>query len=239
MKVVGIIPSRYGSTRLPGKPLLDILNKSLIQRVYEQCLKSEKLDDIIVATDDDRIYNHVLEFKGKAMMTSKKHQTGTERCNEVAQKLNTEFDIIINIQGDEPFISPLQINKLIKLFNNPKTQIGTLAKKIEKLEVIKDKNTPKAIFDKEGYAISFCRNITEILPNETYYQHVGIYGYRKDILKRICRLSQSKNELEESLEQLRWLDNDYKIKVGITKLQTLSVDTTEDIEKIKATNNIK
>ena len=239
MKVIGIIPSRFGSTRLPGKPLINILNKSLIQRVYEQCLKSEKLDDVIVATDDSRIYNHVLKFKGKAMMTSKEHQTGTERCNEVAQRLNVKCDVIINIQGDEPFINPIQINELIKLFRNPSVQIGTLAKKIKELETIEDENTPKAIFDEEGNSLNFCRKIQNFSTNETYYKHVGIYGYRKDILKKICQLQPSKNEIKENLEQLRWLDNNYKIKIGITKFHTISIDTTEDIKKIKAQSKIK
>ena len=234
MKVIGIIPSRYGSTRFPGKPLANILNKSLIQRVYEQCIKSNKLDDVIVATDDYRIYNHVLGFKGKVIMTSKTHQTGTERCNEVAKKLNEEFDIIINIQGDEPFINPLQIIEVTQLFEDPKTQIATLAKKIDDKKIINDENLPKAIFNKQGEALNFCRKISNISTEKAYYQHIGIYAYRKDILTKICQLSQSKNEMRESLEQLRWLDNNYIIKVGITNFQTLSVDTPEDIEKIKA-----
>jgi 3-deoxy-manno-octulosonate cytidylyltransferase (CMP-KDO synthetase) len=233
MKIVGIIPSRYGSTRFPGKPLVDILGKSMIQRVYEQCTKSNKLTDVIVATDDDRIYNHVLGFFGKAMMTSGKHETGTERCNEVAQNLKEKFDVIVNIQGDEPFINPLQIDEIIQLFDDPKTQIGTLGKKIDDMAIVRDENTPKAIFDKEGNALNFCRKISNIPIASTYYKHIGIYAYKKDVLEKICQLPQSKNEIREQLEQLRWLDNNYPIKVGISNFQTLSVDTPEDIKKIK------
>ena len=205
----------------------------MIQRVYEQCKKSSKLADIIVATDDERIYNHVFGFGGKAIMTSKSHETGTERCNEVAKKLDVKFDIIVNIQGDEPFINPLQIDEIIQLFNEPKTQIGTLAKKIDNIEVIGDENSPKAIFDKRGKAINFCRKISNIQTETTYYKHIGIYAYKKDILEEICQLPQSKNEIQERLEQLRWLDNKYSINVGITNFQTLSVDTSKDIEKIQ------
>ena len=152
MKVVGIIPSRYESTRFPGKPLVNILGKSMIQRVYEQCIKSNTLNQVIVATDDNRILNHVLNFGGQAVMTSKKHNTGTERCNEVVENLNGEFNLIVNIQGDEPYINPLQINEVVQLFHNPKTQIGTLVKKIHDLEIIKNKTKPKAIFDDDGNA---------------------------------------------------------------------------------------
>ena len=234
MKAIGIIPSRYESTRFPGKPLVDIFSKSMIQRVYEQCLKSSKLTHVIVATDDDRIYNHVLDFGGKAMMTSKTHQTGTERCNEVVQRSEEKFDIIVNIQGDEPFINPLQIDEIIQLFDDSKIQIGTLAKKIDDMEIIEDENTPKAIFDKEGNALNFCRKISNTSAKATYYKHIGVYAYRKDVLEKICQLPHSKNEIRERLEQLRWLDNNYNIKVGITNFQTLSVDTPYDIEKIKA-----
>lgn len=232
MKVIGIIPSRYESTRFPGKPLVNILGKSMIQRVYEQCMKSNTLNQVIVATDDNRILKHVMDFGGRAVMTSKKHKTGTERCNEIAENLNEKFNLIINIQGDEPYINPLQIDELVKLFRNPKTQIGTLAKEINDIEIIKNKNRPKAIFDNEGNALNFYRKISNIDSQIKYYEHVGIYAYKKDILQKICELPKSKNEIKENLEQLRWLDNNYKIKVGITHFQTLSVDTTQDIEKI-------
>jgi 3-deoxy-manno-octulosonate cytidylyltransferase (CMP-KDO synthetase) len=233
MNVIGIIPSRYASERFPGKPLVNILGKSMIQRVYEQSKKSNNLTDVIIATDDERIYNHVFSFGGKAIMTSESHETGTERCNEVAKKLDVKFDTIVNIQGDEPFINPLQIDEIIQLFHDPKTQIATLAHKIDNMEVIKDENSPKVIFDKKGKAINFCRKISNIKTENTYYKHIGIYAYKKDILEEICQLPQSKNEIKESLEQLRWLDNKYSIKVGITNFQSLSVDTTKDIEKIQ------
>ncbi len=231
MKILGVIPSRYESTRFPGKPLADILGKSMIERVYQQCLKCSALDDIIVATDDKRIYDHVLTFGGKSIMTSKTHQTGTERCNEVAKKLE-EYKIIINIQGDEPLINPVQINEIIALFKNRKTQIGTLAKKINKKTIIKDENTPKAIFDTNGNAINFLRKIPSVSNTTIYYQHIGIYGYRKEILNKICALPKSKNEIEKRLEQMRWLDNGYSIKIGVTNFQTFSVDVPKDIKKI-------
>ena len=184
MKVIGIIPSRYASTRLPGKPLIDILGKSMIQRVYEQCKKSKSLSKLIVATDDKRIYTHVLSFGGEAVMTSKEHETGTKRCNEVVQNLNEHVDIIINIQGDEPFINPLQIEEIITLFNNSEVQIGTLAKKIDDIKILSDRNTPKAIFDKEQNAINFCRKIAKISNEDIYYKHIGIYAYKKNILEK-------------------------------------------------------
>ena len=233
MKVIGIIPARYGSIRFPGKPLVDILGKSMIQRVYDQCKKSTQLNSVIVATDNNKIYNHVLSFGGRAMMTSKTHITGTERCNEVVNNLKEKFDVIVNVQGDEPLINPLQIDEIINLFNDSKTKIGTLVKRIHDEAIIRDKNTTKAIFDEEKKAVNFCREISNILPKHKYYKHVGIYAYKKDVLAKICKLPQSQNEIKEQLEQLRWLDNSYSINVGITNFKTLSVDNPEDIEKIK------
>jgi len=233
MKVIGIIPARYASNRFPGKPLANILGKSMIKRVYEQCKKCELLSDIIVATDDERIYNHIKSFSGKVVMTNKNHLTGTERCNEAAQSMNVDADIIINIQGDEPFINPNQINELVDLFENENTEIGTLAKKIKSNKLLNNPNNPKAIFDKNRIALNFCRNIENISSECTYYKHIGIYAYRSEILTKICALEQSENEKREQLEQLRWLDNGYKIKVGITTFEALAVDTPEDIEKIE------
>lgn len=233
MKIIGIIPARYASNRLPGKPLANILGKSMIKRVYEQCKKCELLSEIIVATDDERILNHVQSFGGEAVMTSKDHQSGTDRCNEVAQQLNKNYDVIINIQGDEPYINPSQIEEIIALFDDEKTQIGTLAKKITDINLVADKNSPKAIFDSNNYALNFCRTIKNISTKCTYYKHIGIYAFRRNTLKDICKLPQSKNEIRENLEQLRWLENGYKIKVGITTFEAISVDTNEDIKKIK------
>ena len=234
MKVIGIIPARYMSSRFPGKPLADILGKSMIQRVYGQCKKANSLSAVIVATDDNRIFNHVISFGGKALMTASTHLTGTDRCNEVIQSLETKYDIAINIQGDEPFIHPEQIDQVTSLFNSENVSIATLVKKIEDETLMTDKNSPKAIFDKNGIAQNFCRNITKIKHNQTYYKHIGIYGYRTQTLAEICKLPHSENEKTERLEQLRWLDNKYLIKVGITTHESISVDNPEDIEKIKA-----
>ncbi|MBT3571821.1 MAG: 3-deoxy-manno-octulosonate cytidylyltransferase [Flavobacteriales bacterium] len=233
MNVIGIIPARYDSSRFPGKPLADILGKSMIERVYEQCKKSSSLSDVIVATDDEKILNHVQNFGGKAMMTSNTHQSGTDRCNEVVQNLTENYDVVVNIQGDEPYINPVQINEIIELFKEDKTQIGTLAKEISDINLVTNENSPKALFDSNNYALNFCRTITNISTECTYYKHIGIYAFRTNALKDICKLPQSKNEIRERLEQLRWLDNGYKIKVGITTFEAISVDTPEDIEKIK------
>jgi len=234
MKVVGIIPSRYKSSRFPGKPLVDVLGKSMIQRVYEQCKKCSLLSEVIVATDDKKIYNHVLGFDGKVMMTSETHDSGTDRCNEVAQKLYANYDLVVNIQGDEPFINPEQISEVINLFNNPEIEIGTLAKKITNLDISKDRNCPKVIFDKDGVALNFCREIASFSKKQSYFKHIGIYAFKTKVLNEICKLPQSKKEKKESLEQLRWLDNGDEIKVGITTFESMSVDTPEDIIRIEA-----
>ena len=234
MKIIGIIPSRYESSRFPGKPLADILGKSMIQRVYEQCKRASSLSMVMVATDDKRIFNHVIGFGGKVIMTSNSHTSGTERCNEVIQSLEEKYDVAINIQGDEPFINPEQIDQLSSLFSSKKVSIATLAKKIEEKNIIADINSPKAIFDSNGIALNFCRKITNPKKEKSYFKHIGIYGYLTKTLIEICKLPPSKNELGERLEQLRWLDNDYLIKVGITTHEATSVDTPEDIEKIKA-----
>jgi 3-deoxy-manno-octulosonate cytidylyltransferase (CMP-KDO synthetase) len=234
MKVIGIIPARYASSRLPGKPLADILGKSMIQRVYDQCKKASSLSKVIVATDDKRIFNHVLGFGGKVIMTSNSHPSGTDRCNEVIQSLEKKYDVAINIQGDEPYINPEQIDQVSSLFSSENVSIATLAKKIEDESIITDINSPKAIFDTNGIALNFCRKITDPTQEKSYFKHIGIYGYLTKTLSEICKLPQSDNEIKERLEQLRWLDNKYLIKVGITTHEGTSVDTLEDIEKIKA-----
>lgn len=233
MTILGIIPARYGSTRFPGKPLANILGKSMILRVYEQCKKCSSLSKIIVATDDKKIINHVENFGGKAIMTSKKHLSGTDRCNEVLQKINEKTDIVINIQGDEPFINPAQIDEIIQLFNDPKTEIGTLAKPINDSTIIQNKNTPKVIVDRNRYALNFYREGPISKANNHVYQHIGVYAYRANVLEQICNLPPTYNEMEEQLEQLRWLDNKYKIKVGITNFSSYSVDSPEDIKIIE------
>ena len=233
MKVLGIIPSRFESTRLPGKPLINILGKTMIQRVYEQCLKCTNLDDIIVATDDIRIFNHVNQFNGNAIMTTSYHHSGTD-SNEVINKIDRQFDIIVNIQGDEPYINPEQIDHVISLFDTSEIQITTLAKKITNPNLLEDYNIVKAILNEDGMAVDFCRKISKKELNLIYYKHIGIYAFRKHILNEICKLKPTKNEQNKSLEQLRWLDNMYDIKVGITPYDSISVDTSDDIKKITA-----
>ena len=234
MKIIGIIPARYASSRFPGKPLADILGKSMIQRVYEQCKKASSLSKIIVATDDKRIYDHITGFGGNVIMTSTTHQSGTDRCNEVIQSLKEKYDVAINIQGDEPYINPEQIDQVASLFSAENVSIATLAKKIEDESIITDINSPKAIFDTNGIALNFCREITNPIAENEYFKHIGIYGYLTKTLAEICELPPSANEIKERLEQLRWLDNKYLIKVGITTHEGISVDTPDDIEKIKA-----
>ena len=235
MKVLGIIPARYNSSRLPGKPLADIMGTSMIQRVYEQASKCKQLRKVIVATDDERISFHVKSFGGKVIMTSKNHESGTDRCGEVAEKLEKNFDLIVNIQGDEPFINPEQINQVIQLFNEESTQIATLSKRFNNFENFTDENKVKVKINTDGFADDFYRTsvINEIEFSERdYFKHIGIYAFKSDVLQKIVNLPKSKTEEKLNLEQLRWLDNKYKIKVGITKLDALSVDRIEDIEKI-------
>ena len=241
MKILGIIPARYASTRFPGKPLVDIAGKSMIQRVYEQAKKCSQLSEVIVATDDDRIFEHVQDFGGKAVMTSSSHQSGTDRCAEVAEKY-PEYDVIINIQGDEPYIDPEQISKLISCFDEANTQLATLIKKVLSEQELHNTNSPKVIINKNSEAIYFSRSpLPHIRGQEpqhwlqhfTYFKHIGIYGYRADILKQITKLPVSRLEKAESLEQLRWIENGYKIKVAETEIETVAIDTPEDLKNLK------
>jgi 3-deoxy-manno-octulosonate cytidylyltransferase (CMP-KDO synthetase) len=241
MKILGIIPARYASYRFPGKPLVDIAGKSMIRRVYEQAKKCDNLHEVIVATDDERIYNHVTGFGGVAVMTSTDHQSGTDRCAEVALK-HPEYGIIINIQGDEPYIDPEQITKLIACFNDQGAQIATLIKKMHSVEELLNLNSPKVIINKRGEAIYFSRTALphvrgqepkEWLSHFTYFKHIGIYGYRADVLQQITKLPISSLEKAESLEQLRWIENGYRIKVAETDLETHAIDTPGDLEKLK------
>jgi 3-deoxy-manno-octulosonate cytidylyltransferase (CMP-KDO synthetase) len=239
--ILGIIPARYASTRFPGKPLVDIAGKSMIQRVYEQAKKCTGLSEVIVATDDDRIFDHVNSFDGVAVMTSTDHQSGTDRCAEVAQK-HPDYDVIINIQGDEPYIDPEQITKLISCFNDVGTQIATLIKKVQTEQELFNINSPKVIINKYSEAIYFSRSpLPHIRGQEphhwlqhfTYFKHIGIYGYRADILQQITKLPVSSLEKAENLEQLRWIENGYKIKVAETELETHAIDTPEDLINLK------
>ena len=230
MTSIGIIPSRYCSSRFPGKPLKNILGKSMIQRVYEQAMKS-KLDKVIVATDDQRIFNEVLSFNGEVVMTSSKHINGTERCLEAIEKIKSEHKIIINIQGDEPFINPTQINQLIDSFEDEKIEIITLAKRIESEEIFFDPNKIKVTINNKK-AVSFDRIINSEFKKEIFYKHIGIYAYRSKILKKICLLNPSSLEIKYGLEQLRWLQNGIDIVVLETSLDSFNVDTPNDLKKI-------
>lgn len=250
MKFIGIIPARYDSTRFPGKPLAEIQGKTMINHVFEQTSKSEMLSKVIVATDDERIFQNVKEFGGNVMMTYKSHESGTARCNEVAEKLldTAEIknsDIIINIQGDEPFVKPEQINDLAACFDGVDVRIATLAKLIDNYDDLFDTNIVKVIFDEIEYAIYFSRSAIpfvrgkdckEWLAVQNFYKHIGLYAYRADVLQAICKLKPSDIEVSESLEQLRWIANGYKIKVKITEYESLSIDTPEDLSKIKLSN---
>ena len=235
MRVLGVIPCRYNSSRFPGKPLAEILGKSMVQRVYEKSSLCNNLHKVIVATDDERISFHVKSFGGNVMMTSKNHESGTERCGEVLKKSIENFDLIINIQGDEPFINPEQIKQLIQLFDEESPQIATLSKRFNNFENFIDENKVKVKINTDGFADDFYRtsviNEVEFLERD-YFKHIGIYAFRSDVLQKIINLPKSKTEEKLNLEQLRWLDNQYKIKVGVTKLEALSVDRIEDIEKI-------
>jgi len=240
MLILGIIPARYASTRFPGKPLVEIAGKSMIQRVYEQSKKCALLNDVIVATDDERIYHHVKGFGGKVAMTSAEHQSGTDRCAEVSAK-HPEYDIIINIQGDEPYINPEQISKVALCFDAPDAQIATLVKKIQNEQELFNPNSPKVILNKNSEAIYFSRSpLPHIrgqkeenwLQHFNYFKHIGIYGYRADVLQQITKLPISSLEKAESLEQLRWIENGYRIKVAETELETYAIDTPEDLERL-------
>ncbi len=233
MRIIGIIPARFASTRFPGKPLIIIGGKPMIQRVYEQALKSQ-LTDVIVATDDQRILDAVLAFGGKAMITSSKHQCGTDRCLEVIENIAESFDAVINIQGDEPFIDPSQIQQLANCFRNENPQIVTLAKKITDGSVIADENTVKVQIKEDETAITFMRKMNANEIGGEQFKHIGIYGYKVEALKAICALKPSENEKKLRLEQMRWLDNGYSIHVKETFLEAISIDTPEDLKKINA-----
>jgi 3-deoxy-manno-octulosonate cytidylyltransferase (CMP-KDO synthetase) len=241
MNILGIIPARYASSRFPGKPLVDIGGKSMIQRVYEQAKKCIHLTEVIVATDDTRIYDHVLNFGGVAVMTSSDHQSGTDRCAEVALQ-HPQYNVIINIQGDEPYIDPEQISKLATCFNDPDTQLATLIKKVHNEQELFNVNSPKVVINKLSEAVYFSRSpLPHIRGQEqqnwlqhfTYFKHIGIYGYRADILQQVTKLPISPLEKAESLEQLRWIENGYKIKVAETELETYAIDTPEDLDNLK------
>ena len=244
MKFIGVIPARYASTRFPGKPLAMLGGKSVIQRVYEQV--SSVLDSAYVATDDERILQAVEAFGGKAVMTSPDHKSGTDRIEEAVRKIGGSFDVVINIQGDEPFIQRSQLEEIIRCFDDAETQIATLGKPFDKARgfaAVENPNSPKIVVDNRGYALYFSRSVipfirgketAEWMDHYPFLKHLGIYAYRTEVLHEITRLPQSSLELAESLEQLRWLQNGYRIKVGLTDVETVGIDTPEDLERAEA-----
>jgi 3-deoxy-manno-octulosonate cytidylyltransferase (CMP-KDO synthetase) len=240
--LTGIIPARYASTRFPGKPLVDIVGKTMIQRVYEQA--SLLLDKVYVATDDDRIHEAVLKFGGRSVFTSPLHQSGTDRCAEavriLAEDEGIETDVVINIQGDEPFIKPEQIGLLVSCFADKAVEIATLIRKVKPDEDISNPNHPKVVVDISGNALYFSRSIIPYFRDagksdwtklHTYYKHLGLYAYRKDTLNRITSLSRGMLEKAESLEQNRWLENGFKIRTAVTEWESVCIDTPDDLEK--------
>ena len=238
MNFTAIIPARYASTRFPGKPLALLGNKPVIQHVYEQA--TSVLSEVWVATDDDRIREAVKKFGGRVVMTRADHKSGTDRIEEAAEKTGTQADVIINIQGDEPFVQPSQIKTLMQLFDNTDTQIGTLGKHFENIEAVRNPNSPKIVTNKLGFALYFSRSVipyvrgvqdTEWLLHFPFLKHLGLYAYRRKVLHEITQLPQSPLEIAESLEQLRWLENGYRIRVGLTDVETVGIDTPEDLQR--------
>lgn len=242
MRFVGIIPARYASTRFPGKPLADLGGKPMIQRVYEQAKKA--LADVVVATDDERIYNCVKAFGGEVVMTRADHTCGTDRCLEAFEKLSIQGEaVVINIQGDEPFIQPEQIEAIKSCFDDATTQIATLVKpftEADGLEALENPNTPKVVMAPDGTALLFSRSVipylrgidkSEWLAQHLHYKHIGMYAYRAQVLKQITQLPQTPMEKAESLEQLRWLENGYKIKVAVCHTASIGIDTPADLER--------
>ena len=241
MKVLAIIPARYASTRFPAKPLALLGGKPIVQRVYEQVAKM--VERVVVATDDERIYDAVASFGGEVVMTSPNHKSGTDRCAEAYEKLGYEADIVINVQGDEPFIATEQIEALVKCFENEAIDIATLVKPFSAeagIEALENPNSPKVVINEKSEAIYFSRSVapylrdverSEWLKHHTFYKHIGIYAFRAKTLGEITQLPQSPLEVAEKLEQLRWLENGYKIGVGVTDIETIGIDTPEDLER--------
>ncbi|HEY8405196.1 MAG TPA: 3-deoxy-manno-octulosonate cytidylyltransferase [Flavobacteriales bacterium] len=241
MIIIGIIPARYGSTRFPGKPLAMIGNKSMIQRVIEQAEQATMLKEIIVATDDERIFRHVTSLGKKVVMTSNQHPSGTDRCLEALTVSGIAADAVINIQGDEPFVAPEQIDALAQLISLDEVEIATLAKKIDEIDVLFDPNKVKVVFANNGRAIYFSRHAIpyqksipqeEWLKHQTYYKHLGLYAYKTPVLQAISALPPSPLEMAESLEQLRWLESGKSIFVAETAIETPAIDTPSDLENI-------
>lgn len=241
---IAIIPARYASTRFPAKPLARLGGKPVIQRVYEQV--AGVLDEAVVATDDERIYEAVRAFGGRVEMTSTAHRSGTDRCWEAYCKQGRTYDVVVNVQGDEPFIRREQLEALKGCFDNPQTDIATLVKpfaEADGLAALENPNSPKVVVDAQGQALYFSRSVIpylrgvpreEWLSRHTFYKHIGIYAFRTEVLRAVTALPQSPLELAESLEQLRWLENGYRIGVGITEAETVGIDTPEDLVRAEA-----
>lgn len=256
MKYIAIIPARYASTRFPGKPLAMLGDKTVIQRVYEQVNK--QTDATWVATDDERIFNHVRSWGGNVVMTSPDHKSGTDRIEEAMEKIEADgeqYDVVVNVQGDEPFIQPEQIESVCHCFNDEKTQIATLGIRFvpasndssisteEAWRRISNANSPKIVVDNNGFAMYFSRSVIPFIRGKEqaawaaefpFLKHIGMYAYRREVLREITSLPQSSLEKAESLEQLRWLQNGYRIKVGETTKETIGIDTPEDLEKAQS-----
>lgn len=242
MKILGVIPSRYASTRFPGKPLAMINGVSMIERVYRQATLANSLTDVVVATDDSRIFDHVHQFGGKVVMTSANHPSGTDRCAEVVQKMSAGWDAVVNIQGDEPYIHPEQIDMVSSCFQLEECKIATLVKAIDSELDLNNPNVPKVVVGTDGRALYFSRRpipyfsddkVAGALANGSFLRHIGIYGYRSDTLLSIAKLAPAPLELAESLEQLRWLSHGYSIHVKTTTAENHAVDAPADIVKLE------
>lgn len=238
MKFIGIIPARYASTRFPGKPLALLGGKPVIQHVYEKV--AAVLEAAYVATDDERIYDVVKSFGGQVVMTRTDHKSGTDRVEEAIEKIGGEWDVVVNVQGDEPFVAKSQLDTICHCFDDPTTQIATLGKPFESMEAVQNPNSPKIVVDNMGFAMYFSRSVipyvrgkekSSWLTHYPFLKHLGIYAYRKDVLRQVTQLPQSSLEIAESLEQLRWLQNGFKIKVGTTDVETVGIDTPQDLER--------
>ncbi len=241
LKFIAIIPARYASTRFPGKPLAKLGGKPVIQRVYERV--TSVISNAVVATDDERIFAAVESFGGKVVMTSENHKSGTDRCWEAYLKQGKKYDVVINVQGDEPFIAESQLRAIMACFENETTDIATLVKPFsveDGLAALENPNSPKVVLDAESRAIYFSRSVIpylrgvepeEWLSKHTFYKHIGMYAFRTDVLREVTSLPQSTLEKAESLEQLRWLENGYKIGVGVTNIETVGIDTPEDLAR--------
>ena len=238
MKFIGIIPARYASTRFPGKPLALLGGKPVIQHVYEKV--AAVLEAAYVATDDERIYDVVKSFGGQVVMTRTDHKSGTDRIEEAIEKIGGEWDVVVNVKGDEPFVAKSQLDTICDCFDDPTTQIATLGQPFESMEAVQNPNSPKIVVDNMGFAMYFSRSVipyvrgkekSSWLPHYPFLKHLGIYAYRKDVLRQVTQLPQSSLEIAESLEQLRWLQNGFKIKVGTTDVETVGIDTPQDLER--------